>query len=112
MKVRVNKEGLMGSKSRPHKRKNKILPRKAKHKKTGLYITEVLGTRKYSNQPRGCSLSYMIHYMGGFAPTRAKEQWKLYKKNMLKKDPIYNCTRCHRRETNLERRLLFLKKKG
>ena len=23
--------------------------------------------------------------MGGFAPTRAKEQWKLYKKNMLKK---------------------------
>jgi len=61
------------------------MEQKAKHKKTGLYITEVLGTRKYSNQPRGCSLSYMIHYMGGFAPSRAKEQWKLYKKNMLKK---------------------------
>ena len=28
----------------------------ATHKKTGMYITEVLGTRKYSKQPRGCSV--------------------------------------------------------
>ena len=54
-------------------------------KKTGLYKTEVLGTRKYSEQPRGCSLSYMIHYMARFAPRRAAEQWKLYKRHMSKK---------------------------
>lgn len=54
-------------------------------KKTGLFKTEVLGTRKYSDQPRGCSLSYMIHYMGRFAPKRAGEQWKLYKKHMSKR---------------------------
>ena len=54
-------------------------------KNTGLYKTEVLGTRKYSDQPRGCSLSYMIHYMGRFAPKRAEEQWKLYKKHMTKR---------------------------
>jgi len=54
-------------------------------KNTGLYKTEVLGTRKYSDQPRGCSLSYMIHYMGRFAPKRAAEQWKLYKKHMTKR---------------------------
>ena len=54
-------------------------------KKTGLFKTEVLGTRKYSDQPRGCSLSYMIHYMGRFAPKRAAEQWKLYKKHMSKR---------------------------
>jgi len=58
---------------------------KATHAQTGLYRTEVLGTRKYSGQPRGCSLSYMIHYMGRFAATRAAEQWKLYKRHMLKK---------------------------
>ena len=55
------------------------------HKKTGLFKTEVLGTRNYSDQPRGCSLSYMIHYMGRFAPRRATEQWKLYKKHMMKR---------------------------
>ena len=54
-------------------------------RKTGLFKTEVLGTRKYSEQPRGCSLSYMIHYMGRFAPKKAAEQWKFYKKYMIKK---------------------------
>ena len=54
------------------------------HKKTGLFKTEVLGTRKYSNQPRGCSLSYMIHYMSKFSPDTALSQWKLFKKHMMK----------------------------
>ena len=53
------------------------------HKPTGLFITEVLGTRKYSNQPRGCALSYLVHYMGRFAPKEAKAQWNLYKKHMM-----------------------------
>ena len=58
---------------------------KGTHKETGLYKTEVLGTRKYSHQPRGCSLSYLCHYMGKFAPERAKHQWELYKQHMMKK---------------------------
>ncbi len=53
------------------------------HRPTGLFITEVLGTRKFSNHPRGCALSYLVHYMGGFAPEKAKDQWKRYKKHML-----------------------------
>ena len=53
------------------------------HRPTGLFITEVLGTRKFSNHPRGCALSYLVHYMGGFAPEKAKDQWKRYKKYML-----------------------------
>ena len=52
------------------------------HKQTGLFICEVLGTRKYSNQPRGCAMSYMIYYMSKFNPPVAKEQWYLYKKYM------------------------------
>ena len=58
---------------------------RATHKKTGLYITEVLNTRKYSNQPRGCSHSYMIHYMSRFDYKNAKNQWYLFKKHMMKK---------------------------
>ena len=53
------------------------------HKETGLYGTEVLNTRKYSKQPRGCSLSYMIHYMGKFAPRKAKVLWERYKEYMF-----------------------------
>ena len=60
-----------------------FMQEKRTHKNTGLYTTEVLGTRKYSDQPRGCSLSYMIHYMGRFSQKRAAEQWKLYKKHMM-----------------------------
>ncbi|MBT3838301.1 MAG: hypothetical protein HOB40_01710 [Candidatus Marinimicrobia bacterium] len=52
------------------------------HTETGLFITEVLGTRKYSNQPRGCAIAYLVHYMGRFSPKEAKEQWKLFKKHM------------------------------
>jgi len=53
-----------------------------RHRKTGLYQTEVLGTRKYSRQPRGCSLAYLIHYMGRFHPGEAQKQWVLFKKHM------------------------------
>ena len=52
--------------------------------KTGLYKTEVLGTRKYSSHPRGCSMSYLIHYMARFAPELARDKWNIYKKHMLK----------------------------
>lgn len=55
------------------------------HQKTGLFKTEVLKTRNYSNQPRGCSISYLCHYMGKFAPEKAKHQWELYKQYMMTK---------------------------
>jgi len=54
-----------------------------KHKSTGLYQTEVLGTRKYSKQPRGCSMAYLIHYMARFHPEEAQKQWNLFKKHMM-----------------------------
>ena len=54
-----------------------------KHKSTGLYQTEVLGTRNYSRQPRGCSMAYLIHYMGRFHPQEAQKQWDLFKKHMM-----------------------------
>ncbi len=53
-------------------------------KNTGLYKTEVLGTRKYSNHPRGCAMAYLLHYMGRFNPDLAKSKWILYKKHMKK----------------------------
>jgi hypothetical protein len=53
------------------------------HKETGLFVTEVLGTRKYSSQPRGCALSYLVHYMGRLAPKEAQKQWELYKTHMM-----------------------------
>jgi hypothetical protein len=58
---------------------------KATHKATGLFITEVQGVKKFSKQPRGCALSYLIHYMSRFAPGVAKQQWELYKEHMLTK---------------------------
>ena len=63
----------------------KYMDHNMKHSKTGLFKTEVLGSKKYSNQPRGCSLSYMIHYMARFSKDTASKQWKLYKKHMLKR---------------------------
>ena len=57
--------------------------KKGTHKETGLFITEVLGTRKYSKQPRGCALSYLSHYMGKFSPENAKIQWEKFKDNMM-----------------------------
>lgn len=55
------------------------------HHGTGLFKTEVLGTRKYSQQPRGCSTAYMVHYMSKFSPQIAKQQWNLFKKFMTNK---------------------------
>jgi len=57
----------------------------ATHKATGLFITEVQGVKKFSKQPRGCALSYLIHYMSRFAPGVAQQQWELYKEHMLTK---------------------------
>ncbi len=53
------------------------------HQPTGLFITEVMGCHKYSNQPRGCSHSYMVHYMSAWAPDAAAQQWRLFKQHML-----------------------------
>ena len=53
------------------------------HKITGLYQTEVMGTKKYSRQPRGCSMAYLIHYMSRFKPQEAQKQWALFKKHMM-----------------------------
>ena len=53
------------------------------HQPTGLFITEVMGCHKYSNQPRGCSHSYMVHYMSAWAPDVATQQWRLFKQHML-----------------------------
>ena len=58
---------------------------KATHKATGLFITEVQGVKRFSKQPRGCALSYLIHYMSRFAPEVAQQQWGLYKEHMLTK---------------------------
>jgi hypothetical protein len=55
------------------------------HGNTGLYKSEILGTRKYSNQPRGCAHSYLVHYMSKFAPSSANIQWEKYKKFMMGK---------------------------
>ena len=54
----------------------------ATHPETGLFITEVMGTKKYSEQPRGCSAAYMIYYMSYFAPELAQSQWALFKEHM------------------------------
>ena len=53
------------------------------HKSTGLYQTEVMGTKKYSRQTRGCSMAYLIHYMSRFKPQEAQMQWSLFKKHMM-----------------------------
>lgn len=52
------------------------------HPETGLFVTEILGTRKYSKQPRGCSLAYMIYYMSHFASEVAMDQWVRFKNHM------------------------------
>ena len=57
----------------------------ATHKSTGLFITEVQDVKKFSKQPRGCALSYLVHYMSRFAPGAAQQQWEIYKKHMLTK---------------------------
>ena len=56
-----------------------------KHEETGMYITEVMGVKEYSNQPRGCSHAYMCYYMEYFDGVKGQEQWELFKKHMLVK---------------------------
>lgn len=56
-----------------------------KHKSSGLFATEVMKAKRYSEQPRGCSSAYMIYYMSFFAPEAAEEQWELYKAHMGKR---------------------------
>ena len=56
-----------------------------KHEETGLYITEVMGVKEYSHQPRGCSHAYMCYYMEHFDGVKGQEQWELFKKHMLVK---------------------------
>ena len=53
--------------------------------KTGLFQTEALGVKAYSDQPRGCSLAYLIYYMSHFAPRDAETQWESFKKNMFQR---------------------------
>lgn len=53
-----------------------------KHPETGLYVTEVMRTKRYSLQPRGCSHAYMCYYMEHFAPGAASEQWALFNEHM------------------------------
>ena len=55
-----------------------------RHAATGLFATEVMKAKSYSEQPRGCSSAYMIYYMSYFAPGTAAEQWGLFKQHMGK----------------------------
>ena len=50
---------------------------------TGLYMTEVMGVKRYSRHPRGCALAYLIYYSSHFAPQMAAQQWDLFKTHML-----------------------------
>ena len=53
------------------------------HLETGLFEDGKLCVlKKYSKQPRGCSMAYMIHYASSFAPDIANEQWSLFKEYM------------------------------
>jgi hypothetical protein len=49
---------------------------------SGLSQTEVMTCKRYSKQPRGCSLVYLVHYCSSFAPELAKKQWSLFKEHM------------------------------
>jgi hypothetical protein len=52
---------------------------------TGLFQTEVLGVKTYSDQPRGCSLAYLIYYLSHFAPREAQIQWSKFKEHMFQR---------------------------
>lgn len=58
---------------------------KMRDQSTGLYRTEVMGVKRYSKQPRGCALAYLIYYSSHFAPNMAAAQWSLFKRHMLTK---------------------------
>ena len=50
---------------------------------SGLFQTEVMNCKAYSKEPRGCAGAYLIYYMSAFAPETAKQQWTLYKHNLM-----------------------------
>lgn len=50
---------------------------------TQLYVTEAMGVKRYSKQPRGCALAYLIYYASHFTPDVAREQWELFKQYMF-----------------------------
>jgi hypothetical protein len=54
------------------------------HEPTKLYITEVMGVKRFSNLPRGCALSYLSHYVGRFAFYKAQPVWEMYKTHFLR----------------------------
>ncbi|MDB9704057.1 hypothetical protein OAA86_08195 [Rhodospirillales bacterium] len=54
------------------------------HAETGLFETEAMRVKRYSRQPRGCALAYLIHYTSKFAPEVARGQWELFKENMYR----------------------------
>ena len=54
-----------------------------KHASTGMYVTEVMGVKDYSGQPRGCSHAYMCYYMEHFDTVHAQQQWEMFKQHML-----------------------------
>lgn len=54
-----------------------------RHEETGMYITEVMGVKEYSNQPRGCSHAYMCYYMEHFDSVHGQQQWELFKEHMM-----------------------------
>ena len=60
----------------------KVMCHSGIHQETGLFVTEILGARKYSKQPRGCSLAYMIYYMSHFESEAAMDQWVRFKNHM------------------------------
>ena len=66
----------------PRQRWLQYMEENGTHPETGLFITEVMGTKKYSHQPRGCSSAYMIYYMSYFAPEVARAQWKLFSEHL------------------------------
>ena len=68
--------------SEPKERWLNYMKNSGTHRGTGLFITEVMGAKKYSKVPRGCSLSYMLYYMLQFEPDLANKQWELYEKHM------------------------------
>jgi len=61
------------------------MERHGTHQATGLYVTEVVGVKKFSPIPRGCAHSYLCHYVGRFDRPRAEAIWEKYKKHFLKR---------------------------
>lgn len=66
----------------PSARWLEVMANDMRHRDTGLFLTEAMGIKTYSREPRGCALAYLIHYTSRFAPDIAKQQWSLFKRHM------------------------------